>query len=136
MTPTAFTCFRSSDANATIDLLTALGFTEKLVVRADDRPDVVVHAQFDWRHSGGLMFGSKAQTTSTGKDSEDFNCIGSAAIYLVAEDDDEVRRLHELITQRDDTIVRDISEPPYGGLEFAFTDSDGNSFSIGSYPGE
>ena len=48
-TPQLYACLRYHDAEAVISFVTALGFTERLVVRDESDPSLVQHAQFRWR---------------------------------------------------------------------------------------
>ncbi len=57
-TPQLYACLRYTDAEAAISFVTALGFTERMVVRDESDPAVVQHAQFRWRKQGGIMFGT------------------------------------------------------------------------------
>lgn len=129
MTTTLFPAFRVSDAPATIDLLLALGFTERLVVRDANDEGTVVHAEFAWRESGGVMFGTLRA------DGSDLDCPGSASMYLVAESDTEVDRLAKVARARGLRMIQEPVDRDHGGRETAFADADGNRFSIGSYPG-
>lgn len=131
-TPTAFPCFQTSDTEAMIGLLDSLGFAERLVVRDDDNPGRIVHAEYRWRETGGIMFGSARGDGSA------WDRTGGAMIYLVASDDDEVRRLHAVIDGLGNDVAKTNGEPEardYGGVEFSFVDFDRNSWSIGSYAG-
>lgn len=129
MTTTLFPAFRVSDAPATIDLLLALGFTERLVVRDPHDEGTVVHAELAWRESGGIMLGSLRA------DGSDLDAPGSASMYLVAESDAEVDRLAEVARARGLRMIQEPVDRDHGGRETAFADDDGNRFSIGSYPG-
>ncbi|GAB2545571.1 VOC family protein [Brachybacterium huguangmaarense] len=129
MTTTLFPAFRVSDADATIDLLLALGFIERLVVRDSDDAALVHHAEFAWGDRGGVMFGSLRG------DGSDLDCSGSASMYLVVAEDAEVDRLHGVAVERGLSIVQEPVDRDHGGREVGFVDADGNRFSVGSYPG-
>ena len=129
MTTTLFPAFRVADADATIDLLLALGFEERLVVRDPGDEAFVVHAEFAWGDRGGLMFGSRRG------DGSDLDCPGSASMYLVTETDEDVDRLHAVAVERGLEILQTPVPREHGGRETAFVDADGNRFSIGSYRG-
>lgn len=134
MATSLFPAFRTTDSAATIRLLAALGFTEKLVVRDEADPDLVHHAQFDWNDRGGLMFGSVR-----GDDSP-LDRTGGMSLYLVVASDAEVDRLFGVISELGprvvSAVVREPEDQPHGGREFDFHDHDGNSWGIGSYRGE
>lgn len=129
MTTTLFPAFRVADADAAIDLLLALGFEERLVVRDPGDEGLVVHAEFAWGDRGGLMFGSRRG------DGSGLDCPGSASMYLVTETDEDVDRLHAVAVERGLEILQAPVPREHGGRETAFVDADGNRFSIGSYRG-
>ena len=69
------------DADAMIAWLGAVGFTELATYRDESDPSVVVHAEWLWGGSGGVMFGSRRPG---GHDQ------GPASAYLVTDDPDAV----------------------------------------------
>ena len=130
--PTLFPSFQTSDAEAMIGLLESLGFAERILVRDDNDPACVAHAEFRWRETGGIMFGSVR-----GDDSM-WDRTGGASLYLVAVDDAEVSRLHAVVDGMGNDVATVQSGPesrPYGGIDFSFVDFDGNAWCIGSYAG-
>lgn len=130
--PTVFPSFQTSDSEAMIGLLDSLGFAERILVRDDNDPSRVVHAEYRWRETGGLMFGSARGDGSI------WDRTGGAMLYLVAVDDAEVHRLHAVIDGMGNDVAKVESAPeskPYGGIDFSFVDFDGNSWCIGSYAG-
>lgn len=131
-TPTVFPSFQTSDAEAMIGLLDSLGFSERLIVRDDNEPARVVHAEYRWRETGGIMFGSAREDGSL------WDRTGRASLYLVASDDAEVRRLYAVIDGLGNDVAKAEGEPEerdHGGIDFSFVDFDGNAWCIGSYPG-
>lgn len=130
MTTTLFPAFRVTDADATIDLLLALGFTERLVVRDPDDASIVHHAELAWGDRGGLMLGS-LRGDGSGLDQP-----GTASMYIVVDDDDDVDRLHAVAVERGLRVVQEPIDRDHGGRETGFLDADGNRLSIGSYPGQ
>src|SRR5690625_5767314 len=58
MTTTVFPALRTTDAAATIALLVTLGFTERVVIRNEQDPELVEHAEYALGDTGGIMFGS------------------------------------------------------------------------------
>lgn len=130
--PTVFPSFQTSDAEAMIGLLDSLGFAQRALVRDDNDPARVVHAEYRWRETGGLMFGSVRGDGSIR------DRTGGAKLYLVAVDDEDVRRLHAVIDGMGNDVAKTQSAPesrPYGGIDFSFVDFDGNAWCIGSYAG-
>lgn len=130
MTATVFPAFRSSDADRTIALLEALGFTERLVVRDPEDPSIIVHAEFAHGDRGGVMFGS-ARRDGTDLDTK----IGGASCYIVVETDTAVDEVFAAALAAGATAVREPADQPYSGREGDVRDHDGNLWAIGSYPG-
>lgn len=128
-TPQLYACLRYRDAEAAITFVTALGLTERLVVRDDDDPSFVQHAQFRWRENGGVMFGSDREG-GVGPG------IGGACVNLVVAADEEVDQVLAAAVAAGGKQLGDIQEPPYGGRSVAVTDAEGNIWNIDSYPGE
>jgi len=124
-----FHCLHYADALGARSFLTALGFTEVLVVTDPDDPSVVRHAEFRWRDTGGVMFGSR------GADAQGPVSAEAAGCYLVAETDDEVDAIHARAIEAGGTSVESPSDMPYGGRGCTIADPEGNHWSIGSYPG-
>lgn len=130
--PTLFASFQTSDAEAMSGLLDSLGFTERLLVRDDNDPARVAHAEYWWRETGAVMFGSARDDGSI------WDRTGGAMLYLVASDDAEVRRLHAVVDGLGNDVAKVESAPeprPYGGIDFSFVDFDRNAWCIGSYAG-
>lgn len=130
MTTTLFHSLAFADAEAGMDFLRALGFTEKAVHRDENAPSKVVHAQFDWRDSGGVMFGSADPASPLSKGT------GHARCYLVVEADAEVDAAHARALAAGGTSVREPADMDYGGRSSTVADPEGNQWSLGSYPGE
>lgn len=130
MTTTVFPAFRTTDAQKTIALLEALGFTERAVYRDLDDPTQVMHAEYARGDRGGVMFGS-ARGDSTGLDDK----IGGMTCYVVVESDAAVDELFAEAIAVGATAVRGPTDEPHGGREGDVHDHDGNFWGIGSYPG-
>lgn len=125
-TPTVWGTFQARDARAMIEFLTGLGFEATAVYADDLDPAVVHHAQLDWPEGGGVMFGShKPEGWSLPP--------GGAGFYVVTANPQAV---HERAVQVGAELTRELTEPDYGGWEFALRDPEGNQWSFGSYPGE
>src|SRR5690625_7214012 len=57
MTTTVFPALRTTDAAATIALLVTLGFTERVVIRNEQDPELVEHAEYALGDTGGIKIG-------------------------------------------------------------------------------
>jgi uncharacterized glyoxalase superfamily protein PhnB len=125
---TIWPCVNYADAPAGIAFLAALGFEERLVVRAEDEPDVVEHAELRWPEGGGLMCGS------AGRGDEPFASMptGASNIYVVTDDPDAV---HDRAAAAGATVVRPMREEDYGSRGFTVADAEGNLWSFGTYRG-
>ena len=129
MTTTVFPALRTTDAATTTALLVALGFTERLTVRDENDPDIIVHAEYALDETGGIMFGSVRNDGSA------LDSVGGSSIYVVIPTEREVDRLYQVIIDMGHAIVRPVETQPHGGREFDFRDHDGNSWGVGSYRG-
>ena len=129
MTTTVFPAFRTTDVAATIELLITLGFTERLIVRNEQDPALVDHAEFALGDTGGIMFGSVRNDGSA------LDAVGGGSIYVVVDTEREVDRLYQEIVDLGHAIVRPVATQEHGGREFDFRDNDGNSWGVGSYRG-
>jgi len=130
---TLFHSLQYDDVEAGMDFLRAVGFTEAVVYRDDS--GAVVHAQFDWRDTGGVMFGS-VRRADDGEREGWLRSSGHGQCYCVVETDDDVRRVHEAALAAGATSVQAPTAPDYGGLTCAVRDPEGNQWSFGTYPGE
>lgn len=130
--PQLFHCLAFADADRQIDFLTAIGFTEVLIVRDQDDPTRVVHAQFRWRDNGGLMFGSVRADDPVGFASRP----GGGACNLVVESDAVVDEVVAIALAHGATLAQEAHNPPHGGRSAAVRDAEGNLWNVDSYPGE
>lgn len=130
MTTTLFHTLAFADVERGISFLKALGFTEKGVYRDEQDPSVVLHAQFDWRESGGVMFGS------SNPDDPHTSGVGQARCYLVVAEDADVDDVHARALAAGGSTLREPADMGYGGRGSTVVDPEGNQWSIGSYPGE
>jgi len=130
--PQLFHCLAFTDVDRAIDFLTAIGFTEVVVVRDPDDPATVVHAQFRWRDHGGLMFRSVRHDDTLGFASRP----GVGACNLVVTSDAEVDRVLTAALDHGATLAQEPHHPPHGGRSAAVRDAEGNLWNIDSYPGE
>lgn len=129
--PQLFACFRSTDANKTIDFLEQIGFRRSLVVPDESRPGVVNHAQLRWRDDGGVML-------STIRD--DSSPLDAAAptfvIYLVVPSEEEVDAVWERALAAGAQESQAPRNESHGGRSCEVRGPDGITLNIGSYPGE
>lgn len=132
-TPQLYHCLRSTDADRTIAFLTALGFTEKLVVRDQEDPSIVHHAQLQWRDHGGLMLGS---VRGDEEEAAPWFRPGASVCNLVVGSDEEVDEVLRRGVEAGGRVMAEPSEPPHGGRTAGIVDHDGNYWNIDSYPGE
>jgi PhnB protein len=126
-----FACLRYADANGAIAFLEAIGFESRLVVRRESDPAFVEHAQLRWRETGGVMLGSV-------RDDDPGWTIhaGMATTNLVVASDADVDRVLDAAIAAGATVARPPSNEEYGGRNAIVRDSEGNLWSIDSYPGE
>ncbi|NYI71828.1 putative glyoxalase superfamily protein PhnB [Naumannella cuiyingiana] len=126
-----FAAFAFDDPDAAIAFLTAVGFAEAGVYR--DGAGTVVHAQFDWRDTGGVMFGA-ARRGDEG-DADRAATVGRGACYCVCPDDAAVDAVHASALAAGASSVQAPTDMDYGGRGATVRDAEGNLWSFGSYPG-
>lgn len=122
-----FPVLRYRDANAAIDwLCQVLGAREHQVHRDD--AGAVQHAELEI--AGGLiMLGEAREDGRMG--GEGFSPLSSpSSIYAVVDDPDA---LYERAKSGGATIVRELTDEPYGSREFSIRDLEGNLWSFGTY---
>jgi uncharacterized glyoxalase superfamily protein PhnB len=112
------------DADAMINWLTAVGFTEHAIYRSEQDPSVVVHAEMVWPAGGGIMFGSHRENR------EWPTTPGTAAAYLVTDDPDGA---YDAALAAGGTSRHAPRDQDYGGRTAAVSDPEGNLWSFGSY---
>lgn len=126
--PQLYACLRCQDADAVINFLTAIGFTERLVVRDPDDPAMVHHAQLQWRDNGGVMLGSD-RPDGIGPQP------GTACLSIVVPSGDEVDATLQRALAAGGRQLDEIREPDHGGRSVTVADPEGNIVNIDSYPG-
>ncbi|HEY3013710.1 MAG TPA: VOC family protein [Nocardioides sp.] len=134
MTTTLFHSLTFADVPAAIEFLEAVGFTKRGVY-ADDA-GVVVHAQYDWGDSGGIMFGAKRSDRASGNPDGFVDSTGHSQCYCVVGTDAEVDEVYARAMAAGATSVRQPEDEDYGGRGCTVRDREGNQWSFGSYPGE
>jgi uncharacterized glyoxalase superfamily protein PhnB len=122
--PTVWPTFQADDAPALIDFLVdVVGFRRTAVYTEGA---LVSHAQLDWPEGGGVMLGSRRDSSAVAP--------GTASLYVVTDRVDEVfERVQGAPGVR---IVRPVEDADYGNHEFVMTDPEGNFWSFGTYRGE
>lgn len=128
---TLFHTLTFADVQRGIAFLEAVGFRKAAVYTDENDPSIVVHAQYDWRDTGGVMFGSPRERESGWQDS-----VGHAQCYCVVETDEEVDRVHAAALAAGATSLQEPVDQDYGGRGCAVRDHEGNQWSFGSYRGE
>lgn len=131
--PTLFQALHFIDADAGVAFLTAIGFREVVLVRADDDPTVIEHAELVWRDGGGLMCGSASRPVPDGADY--VRRTGTADTYLVVATDADVDAVYSRAVAAGARTLIPVADQDYGGRSVTIADLEGNQFSIGSYPG-
>ena len=122
--PTVWATFQADDAFAMIDFLVdVVGFRRNVV---HTEGELVAHAQLDWPEGGGIMLGSRRDTSGVAP--------GIASLYVVTDHVDEVHARVERAPGV--TITRPLNDTDYGSHEFVMTDPEGNFWSFGTYRGE
>ena len=123
--PTVWPTLQAHDALALIDYyVNAFGFL-RTAVYADG--DQVAHAQLDWPEGGGIMLGSYKPDADWSRQP------GTSGAYVVTDQLDEVYARAQAAGA---VIIRELSQPSYGGREFSVQDPEGNLWSFGTYRGE
>lgn len=115
----------STDALALRGALTSLGFTEGICVPGEtDRS--VQHSEMLWPEGGRVMVCSAAP------DDEHLVAPGSAGLYVVTQQPDDVLRRAEHAGL---TITRPIEDTDYGSRGFSCCTEEGHAISFGTYAG-
>ena len=111
------------DADAMIEWLRAIGFTEHATYRDEADASIVHHAEWLWPDGGGIMFG-------THRGDSPLAGTGPAAAYLVMDDPDSV---FDRAVAAGATVVRAMVDQDYGGRSGTVRDPEGNVWSFGNY---
>lgn len=128
-----FHSLQFTDVDAGMAFLTAVGFTERLVVLNTEDPKVVEHAQFAWGEHGGVMCSSAGRR---GPESPFSDTAGTAQCYCVVSEASEVDRIHEAALAIGAQSVRSPEDEDHGGRGCTVRDREGNQWSFGTYAGE
>jgi uncharacterized glyoxalase superfamily protein PhnB len=126
--PTVWPTVGFTDVDAGVQLLTeGFGFVVTALYR--DGAGVVAHAEARWPDGGGIMFGSRGKPGAWG-------ALGPAGVYLVAADAAGVDAACGRVTAIEGVeVLQELHDTDYGSHEFGVRDSDGNLWSVGTYPG-
>lgn len=114
------------DALAARAWLTALGFTEGILVMSEDG-STVEHSEMIWPEGGRVMVSSRDRSDDTFAVPR-----GAASVYVVVDDPDAVFARAKDLGAR---VIRDMEETDYGSRGFSVTDAEGNRWSFGTYAG-
>lgn len=106
--------------------LTAVGFTEGILVPGDSDGEVV-HSEMIWPDGGRVMVHSACRTDATF-----LVPTGSGSCYVVTADPDGVWASAQAIGA---DVVRGMEETDYGSRGFSVADPEGNRWSFGTYDG-
>lgn len=126
------------DPAAAARFLEAVGFTRAAWHTDPDDESIVVHAQYNWRDTGGVMFGS-VDRKDHGRDAEASGwsrSSGHGQCYCVVESDEEVDRVYRAALAAGASSIQEPISPDYGGRSCSVRDAEGNQWSFGSYAGE
>ncbi len=133
---TLFHSLQFADVDRALVFLETVGFTPAGVHRDPEDATVVVHAQYNWRDTGGIMFGSRRADRPGGNPDGFVDSTGSAQCYCVVATDEEVDAVHARALAAGATSVVAPMDPGYGGRTCTVRDAEGNQWSFGSYAGE
>lgn len=115
----------ASDTRALRAWLTSLGFTEGILVEAEDGG--IQHSEMLWPEGGRVMI------SSARPDDPHFTTpIGGAMLYVVTDEPDVVHARAEAVGA---TFTRPMEDADYGSRGFSILDPEGNSWSFGTYAG-
>ncbi|HEX6248313.1 MAG TPA: VOC family protein [Nocardioidaceae bacterium] len=114
------------DALAARAWLTALGFTEGILVMSEDG-STVEHSEMIWPEGGRVMVSSRDRSDDTFAVPR-----GAASVYVVVDDPDAVFARAKDLGAR---VIRDMEETDYGSRGFSVADAEGNRWSFGTYAG-
>lgn len=128
--PQLFHSLTYADADRGMGFLETLGFTRVLVVPGAG-PLEVAHAEYRWRDTGGVMFGSVREDNPHAT----ADMVGQAKCYLVVETDAEVDEAYDRVTRAGARSIAPPEDQPYGGRSCTVADHEGNQWSVGSYAG-
>lgn len=127
---TVIPALRYRDAPAAIEwLCNVLGFTRHAV--HEGAGGVINHAELALG-GGMIMLGSKKEDEQSRRFMAPGELGGAetSSLYIVVPDADQVYARAQAAGA---TIVRPLQEMPYGSREFAVSDPEGHSWSVGTY---
>lgn len=133
-TRTLFHSLQYDDPAAGARFLEAVGFTRAAWYTDPEDESIVVHAQYDWRDTGGVMFGSARRRDG---DADGWvRSTGHGQCYCVAATDEDVRAVYRAALDAGATSIQEPTEMDYGGVSCSLRDREGNQWSFGTYAGE
>lgn len=126
--PTVWPCLRYDDPRAALTfLIDTVGFTEALVVTADDG-STVTHAELRWPEGGAVMLGDTSVTEGTHARMKP----GTGVVYVVT---DRVDDIYKRITEAGVEVTDDLQDTDFGSHTFTVADVEGNLWTFGTYRG-
>ena len=126
---TVWPCLVYEDAPEAIRFLVdAFGFEERVVVKDDDDPSVIVHAELRWPEGGGVMLGTVGHGSVL-----DRRPAGGGAAYVVTDRPDEI---HDRAIAAGAKVLQGLTDEDYGSRGFTLSDPEGTIWSFGTYRGE
>jgi uncharacterized glyoxalase superfamily protein PhnB len=121
---------RYRDAQAAIDwFCQVFGFEQNAVYKAPDGS--IAHAQLTL--GGGMIMLGSAQDdehSHSFKSPEELGGVETSSVYILVPDADAA---FARAVAAGATVIRPLSDPPYGGREFAVKDPEGHSWTAGTY---
>ena len=127
---TVIPALRYRNAPAAIEwLCNVIGFSRHAVYEGKD--GTIGHAELVL-NGGMIMLGSARDDEHSHrfKSPDELDGIETRGVYIVVPDADEV---HARAVAAGATIIRPVQGTPYGSREFAVTDPEGHSWSLGTY---
>lgn len=100
-----------------------IGFVDGILVPGEG--DTVMHSEMIWPEGGRVM-------VATNVESEFDVPVGRSVVYVVTDHPTEVYAKAKALGAR---VVRELQDTDYGSTGFSISDTDGNSWSFGTYAG-
>lgn len=110
-------------------LTEVVGFTETLTVRDDDGHRIV-HGELTWPEGGGVMYGTVGESGAP-KDAAE-PVPGHQWVYVVTADPDAVLKR---VAGSDGRALTGPVDTDYGSRNVTLADTEGNTWTFGTYPG-
>lgn len=119
------------DAPAAIRTLTEVfGFIEALVVPGDAEK-IIAHAELRWPEGGGVMLGSIRACDGVHAQTK----AGAASVYVNSDRAEQVDAIYRRCQQASLNIAQALHDTDYGSHGFTVADTEGNTWTFGTYRG-